>query len=90
MVTGPVEPNSERSDAAASSSMDTDESSTEVASILSKLRSPAPSDLSRKGKISSNPPKGMKKGKGRASSEPSNVSPSDRVRGFPGEHLCRN
>ena len=53
MVSGPVEPNSERSDAAASSSVGTDESSTEVASILSKLRSPAPSDLSRKGNISS-------------------------------------
>ena len=48
MATGPVEPNSERSDATASSSMDTDQSSTEVASFLSKLRSPAPSDLSRK------------------------------------------
>ena len=90
MVSGPVEPNSERSDAAASSSMDTDGSCTEVASILSKLRSLAPSDLSRKGNISSNPPKGMKKGKGGASSEPSNVSTLDRVRGFPGEHLCRN
>ena len=38
-IAGPVEPNSECSDATASSSMDTDESSTEVASILSKLRS---------------------------------------------------
>ena len=90
MATGPVEPNSERSDATASSSMDNDQSSTEVASFLSKLRSPAPSDLSRKRKISSNPPKGMKEGKGSASSEPSNVSISDRVREFPGEHLCRN
>ena len=90
MATGPVEPNSERSDATASSSMDADQSSTEVASFLSKLRSPAPSDLSRKRKISSNPPKEMKKGKGSASSEPSNVSISDRVREFPGEHLCRN
>ena len=53
MATGPVEPNSERSDATASSSMDTDQSSTEVASFLSKLRSHAPSDLSRKRKISS-------------------------------------
>ena len=58
MVTGPVEPNSERSDAAASSSMDTDESSTEVASILSKLRSLAPSDLSRKGNFPATPQKG--------------------------------
>ena len=90
MATGRVEPNSERSDATASSSMDTDQSSTEVASFLSKLRSPAPSDLSRKRKISSNPPKGMKEGKGSASSEPSNVSISDRVREFPGDHLCRN
>ena len=84
MATGPAEPNSERSDAAASSSMDTDESSTEVASSLSKLRSLAPSDLSRKGKISSNPPKGMKKGKGGASSEPSNVSPIG-----PGQRISR-
>ena len=72
------------------SSVNTDDSSTEVATILNKLRCPAPSDLSRKRKISSNPPKGMKKGKGSASSEPSNVSISDRVREFPGEHLCRN
>ena len=80
----------QRISATASSSMDTDQSSTEVASFLSKLRSPAPSDLSRKRKLSSNPPKGMKKEKGSASSEPSNVSISDRVREFPGEHLCRN
>jgi len=58
MATGPAEPSSERSDAAASSSVGTDESSTEVASILSKLRSPAPSDPSRKGQISSTPQKG--------------------------------
>ena len=36
MATGPVEPNSEHSDATASSSMDTDESSTEVASQYSE------------------------------------------------------
>ena len=36
------------------SSVNTDDSSTEVATILNKLRSPAPSDLSRKIKISSN------------------------------------
>ena len=79
MATGPGE--SERSDATASSSMDshTDDASTEVPSILSRLRSPTPSDLSRKRKISSNPPKRMKKGIGSASSEPSNVSISDRV-----------
>ena len=63
MATSSVKPNPERSDATAGSSMDTDESSTEVASILSRLRSPPPSDLSRKIKISSNPPKGTKKGK---------------------------
>ena len=87
MASGPMESNSECSRVTASNS--TDESSTEVPSILSKLKSPALSDLSRKRKISSNPPKGTKKGKGRASSEPSNVSILDRVREFPGEHLCR-
>ena len=90
MATSSVKPNPERSDATAGSSMETDESSTEVASILSRHRSPPPTDLSRKRKISSNPPKGTKKGKGNVSGEPSNVSISDRVREFPGEHLCRN
>ena len=90
MATGSVEANTERTDATASSSMDTDESSTEVASIVSRLRSPTPSDLSRKRKVPSNPPKGTKKGKGNVSSEPLNVSIADRVREFPGEHLCRN
>lgn len=90
MATGSVEANTERTDATASSSMDTDESSTEVASIVSRLRRPTPSDLSRKRKVSSNPPKETKKGKGNVSSEPLNVSLEDRVREFPGEHLCRN
>ena len=87
MVTTSVEANNERTDATASSSMDTDESSTKIASILNRLRSPTPSDLSRKRKVASNPPKGAKKGKGNVSSEPLNVSIADRVREFPGENL---
>jgi len=75
MATGSVEANTEHTDAIASSSMDTDESFTEVASIVSRLRSPTPSDLQEK-EVSSNPPKGTK-GKGNVSSEPLKVFIAD-------------
>ena len=51
MATGSVEANTEHTDATASSSMDTDESSTEVASIVSRLRSPTPSIFQEKEKF---------------------------------------
>ena len=55
-------------------------------SLLSKLKCPAPSDLSRKRKVKSNPPKGLKRGKGMIATEPS-IPPSTRVKEFPNEHL---
>ena len=45
-------------------------------SILSKLKSPQLSDLSRKRKVATNqPPKGAKKSKGRNIGDPKSVSP---------------
>ena len=37
-----------------------------VNSLLSKLRAPLPSELARKRKVRSNPPTGVKRGKGRS------------------------
>lgn len=55
-------------------------------SMLDRLRSPTPSDLARKRKVSSNkPPSGLKKGKGQVCSSPKNVSPGDRMKAYPGE-----
>ena len=90
LATTSVEANNEHTDATASSSLDTDESSIKVASILNRLRSPIPSELSRKRKVASNPPKGSKKGKGNVSCELLNVFIEGRVREFPGENICRN
>lgn len=58
----------------------------DVPSLLSKLRSPAPSDLSRKRKLNTNPPKGLKRGKGAVAAEPS-VPPSTRIKEFANENL---
>ena len=55
-------------------------------SILSKLKSPQLSDLSRKRKVATNqPPKGAKKSKGRNIGDPKSVSPSERLKQFPEE-----
>ena len=89
MATTSVEANNERTDAIASSAMDTDESSTKVASILNRLRSPTPSDLSRNRKLPATLQKGQRKERV-ISSELLNISIADRVREFPGENLCRN
>ena len=63
-----------------------DSASNPVVSILDRLRSPQPLDLARKRKVRHNPPpRGLKKGKQTAN--PKNVSPSDRVKEFPGEHF---
>ena len=71
-----------------SSGPSSSESSADVAvpSLLSKLKCPAPSDLSSKRKVKSNPPKGLKRGKGVIATEPS-IPPSTRVKEFPNEHL---
>lgn len=70
--------------------MSTDQSSdTTVVSLLSKLRSPPPSDLARKRKVRQNPPppKGVKRGKGTVLADPKNVKPADRVLTYPEECL---
>ena len=55
--------------------------------LLDKLKSPTSSDLARKRKLASNPPKGMKRSKGIVQHEPQSVSASQRVREFAGENL---
>ena len=69
----------------------TDESSTECAatpvSLLSRLKSPTLVNLAIKWKVRTNPPKGIKKGKGAAAVDPKNVSAADRVNSYPNEYL---
>ena len=68
----------------------TDGKSSTQLTLLDRLKSPTLSDLARKRKLASNPafpPKGMKRGKGAASHEPLSVTPSQRMREFPGENL---
>ena len=54
----------------------------ESCSLLSVLRAPKPSDLA---KVTSNPPTGKKRCKGRVASEPSSVEVRDRITQFPDE-----
>ena len=64
------------------------EASTSTASsLLDRLRSPQPSDLARKRHVKSNPPRGSWKGKGKVTADPKSVSPSDRVKAYPGENF---
>ena len=58
-----------------------------VVSLLSRLKPPRPSDLTRKRKTAYNPPKGKKKTKGSTTAEPKSINPQQRVRHFPGEPL---
>ena len=53
-------------------------SAVDVPSLLSRLRCPAPSDLSRKRKLKSNPPKGVKHGKGAVTVQHS-IHPTTRI-----------
>ena len=65
-------------------------SSTGVGSILDRLKAAAPSELSRKRKVGTNPPpkgKRMCRGHGGTASEPKGVSPSQRVKENPDEAL---
>ena len=66
------------------------EGSSVVQSLLDKLRSPVPSELARKRKVSTNPPPvGQKRSKGgSASAILKSVSPQDRVREFSDDNLC--
>lgn len=61
-------------------------SAVDVPSLLSRLRCPAPSDLSRKRNLKTNPPKGVKRGKGAVTVQPS-IHPTTRIREFPNENL---
>ena len=62
--------------------------STEVVSLLSRLRPPTSSDLGQKRKIASNPPPtGKRRSRGTTGNEPKNIQPYQRVKEFTGEHL---
>ena len=64
-----------------------DSSSTIARSLFESLRSPAPSALARKRKLLTNPPPGLKKGKGAAKGDPKRISPFDRLREYQHENL---
>ena len=79
---------SETSSVAVSSS---ESGQTSVVSLLTGLRLPTSSELSRKRKIKQNvPPTGLKKGKGRAAGNPKNISPGERVTTYSGEPFIVN
>ena len=50
-------------------------SSSSVRTILSQLRSPTSSELSRKRRVDKNPPKGKRRSYARGKSDPKNVTP---------------
>ncbi len=54
-----------------------------VPNLLARLKCPKSSDLSRKRKVQSNPPKNKKQCKGAVVDEPKSVAPSQRVKEFP-------
>ena len=62
----------------------------QVVSLLSRLKSPTASDLGRKRKIASNPPKGKRRSRGATGNEPKNIYPHQRVKEFSGEPLKVN
>ncbi len=76
----------EITDISLSSSGPSSSETVDVPNLLSRLKCPASSDLSRKRKLKSNPPKGLRSGKGSVAVEPS-IPPSTRVKEFPNEHL---
>ena len=60
----------------------------EPVSLLSRLKSPSPSDLCRKRKTATNPAScGKRKSRGNTTAEPKNIQPHQRVRQFPSEPL---
>ena len=74
------------SSSSSSCSTDTENSSTTV-SILDRLKAPRLSILTRKWKIDTNPPKGVRRARGEGANEPKTVSASQRVSEFPKECL---
>ncbi len=66
---------------------DDDSQQVQVVSLLDKLKSPAPSDLSRKRKVMRNPPSGKKRASGSSAVNAPKVPPAKRVKEFPDEQL---
>lgn len=60
-------------------------SSSAAVSRLGKLRSPPLLELARKRKVWSNPPTGLKRGKGSVVANPKGIAPVDRVQAYPNE-----
>ena len=59
-----------------------------VTSLLDRLRSPTPADLSRKRHLRQNPPpKGVKTGKGKEKGDPKCISACERVKSYPNEEF---
>ena len=75
---------SEDSDAEAEASRS---SNVSPVSLLSRLKSPKPSDLCRKRKVASNVSKRKRKSRGSTSAEPKHIQPHQRLRHFPSEPL---
>ena len=59
----------------------------EVVSLMDRLRAPTKSDLTRKRKIATNPPKGKRTCRGGATTDPKGVTPAQRLKELPGEAL---
>ncbi len=82
-----MDPNASTSSSTSTSSSE----SSSCPSLLDKLRAPRPSDLGRKRSIHANPPPVGKKrslyGAAAGKHDPKGVSPSQRAKEFPGEHL---
>ena len=79
-------------ESATSTTCHTDSEGTDSAqSLLQRLRLPLPSKLARKRAIKTNPPVGVKRGKGCCSTTPKTVSVGDRLKAYPGENfVCSN
>ena len=52
----------------------------EVVSLMNRLRAPTKSDLTRKRKIATNPPKGKRTCRGEATTDPKGVTPAQRLK----------
>lgn len=64
------------------------DSSSSVVSLLDRLKSPIPAEITRKRKLKTNPPPvGKRQCKGTVASDPKSVEPKKRVREFPNEML---
>ena len=69
-------------------SSDSEASSSSIVSLLDRLKSPMPADISRKRQTKTNPPPiGKRQCRGNTASDPRSVEPSKRVQEFPNELL---